>query len=130
MIDIHDDRYGRAVFRFGGHVSAAFAEKSRLLRRRKPPRAEKKGRFRVDIGRSGPIFSRSPPRRSAANRRKSRLPARFAARDDGYFEPGISILDLGCSKGPERGRSRRRSTLPSWRLGLQAKNRTVGEPAG
>jgi hypothetical protein len=32
MIDIHEDRYGRAVFRFGGLASAAFAEKSSLWR--------------------------------------------------------------------------------------------------
>jgi len=99
MIDIHDDRYGLADFRFGNQPSAAFAEKSRLLRRRHPPRAEKKARFRVDIGRSGPIFSRSPPRRPATNRRKSLVPAQFAARDDGYFEPGISTVDLGVPRG-------------------------------
>jgi hypothetical protein len=82
MIDIHEDRYGRAIFHFGGHAFAAFAEKSSLLPTTRVVAARKKGHSRVDIGRSEPIFSCSSQRRPAANRRKLQVPALFAARDE------------------------------------------------
>jgi hypothetical protein len=68
MIDIHEDRYRRAIFHFGGQAAAWFAEKSSLLRRRKPQRHKKTGISESILGVQDRFFR---DRRSDARRRIS-----------------------------------------------------------
>src|SRR6185312_10194732 len=66
MIDIHEDRYRRAIFHFCGQAAAWFAEKSSLLRRRRPPRRKKRAIPESILDVQGRFFR---DRRSAARRR-------------------------------------------------------------
>ncbi|HXT58321.1 MAG TPA: hypothetical protein VN699_06790 [Pirellulales bacterium] len=81
-IDIHEDRYGRAVFQVRRRRCAAFAEKTRLFRRGKPRGCKKQGHFRPDIVRSGSIRSCFRERRRSANAANYAGRMWFAARDE------------------------------------------------